>query len=405
MQKIGIVTSGFLPVPATKGGAVENLICNILSVNEERKEKEFYIFSVEDKEAIEESQKYKFTKFIFIKISKFAKIVDKLIYFISKCIFKKSNSHSYRFIIQRLEYLKKVSKLLKKNDYDKIILENHPTQYLALKFKKNFLKYKGKYYYHCHNEFVGEYSCKSIIEQTKNILCVSEYIKNKTMKALEMEEDKFVVFKNCVDESKFKRLFNEDKLEELKRKYNIRSDEVIFIFTGRIVPEKGVLELVKAIKLLKNCNFKLFIIGSSLNALKSKSKYEEEVENNILGLEDRIIFTGFIEYDKINLFYHIANVAIIPSIWNDPAPLTVIESITMGLPIITTNSGGIPEYVNSKCAIILDRNNELSTNIAKSMKYLIENKKEIEKMSKESNKLSKEMSKQIYYNRFIDILK
>ena len=64
---------------------------------------------------------------------------------------------SYRYIVQRLFFLNKVSKILKKENYDKIIIENHTSLFLSLKWKKNYKKYESKYYYHLHNEILNDY--------------------------------------------------------------------------------------------------------------------------------------------------------------------------------------------------------------------------------------------------------
>ena len=107
-MKVAIITSGFLPVPASKGGAVENLVMNLIRKNEERKEIDFTIFSVFDKDAQGESLKFNCSTFEFIKISKLISIMDKFIFFVAKKILKKENSQSYRYILQRLQYLKKL---------------------------------------------------------------------------------------------------------------------------------------------------------------------------------------------------------------------------------------------------------------------------------------------------------
>ena len=62
-------------------------------------------------------------------------------------------------------------------------------------------------------------------------------------------------------------------------------------------------------------------------------------------------------YDEIWKYYKIADVAALPSIWEEPAGLTMIEACAAGVPLITTNSGGIPEYVLCKYACVLERNN------------------------------------------------
>ncbi len=402
-KEIGIITSGFLPVPATKGGAVENLLVNMINKNEEEKKLNIAIFSIYDEQAVIESKKYKKTRFIFIKPNFVTQVLDKIIYFFAKNILKKKNSQSYRYILQRLEYLNKVSKMLKKEDFDKILLENHPTQYLALKWRKNYIKYNNRYYYHCHNEFPGEYGCHDIIIKTKNIICVSEYIKKCISKYLNCSEN-ISVLRNGIDEEKFKIDLSKEEIKKLKTKYNIKDNDIVLIFTGRVVPEKGVLELIKAVKNIKNDNMKLLIVGAALNALNAKSKYEEEVEKVLSDVKDKIIFTGFVNYTDIPKLYNIANIAVVPSIWNDPAPLTVIESLTCGLPVITTNSGGIPEYANDKCAIILKRDESLTKELEKNISKLINDKEKILTMSKESIKAAQKLTINNYYNDFLELI-
>ncbi|MCI9246361.1 MAG: glycosyltransferase family 4 protein [Clostridia bacterium] len=401
-DNIAMITSGFLPIPATKGGAVENLIVNILEENEVEKKFDFTIFSVYDEKAIEEAKQFENTKFIFIRINLICKWIDKVIYWFANNILKKKNSQSYRFIMQRLHFLNQISKNLKKNDYDKVLLENHPSQYLALKWRKNDKKYANRYFYHCHNEFSGKYGCDKVILETKKIICVSNYIKKALSSYLEMKEDKFTVLRNCVNEQKFSKTILEEESEKMKQKYGIQKEDIVFIFTGRIVPEKGVLELVKAVKQINHENFKLLILGSALNGIGIKNEYEENVKKNLKGIEDKIIFTGFINYNEIPKLYQIADVAVIPSIWNDPAPLTVIESITCGLPIITTKSGGIPEYANENCAILLERDDELVNNLAKAMEEMKSSKAKRESMAEESRKLAKELTKRNYYLNFVE---
>lgn len=402
-EEIGIITSGFLPVPATKGGAVENLIVNVLNKNEENQKMSLVVFSVYDKKAIEEAKKYKNTKFEFIKINCLVQVLDKVIYFFAKNILKKTNSQSYRYILQRLYYLNKVSKLLKKNEYDKVLLENHPTQFLALKWRKNYKKYAGRYYYHCHNEFPGEYGCHEIILRTKNIICVSEYIKNTLSKYLNMK-DNISVLRNGIDDTKFSIDLSVEEKNEIKKVYNIEENERVIIFTGRIVPEKGVLELIKAIKKVKSEKYKLLIVGASLNALESKSKYEELVESELFEVKNKVIFTGFVKYEEIPKLYKIADIAVMPSIWNDPAPLTIIESLTCGVPIITTKSGGIPEYAVNNSAVILDRDDNLIETMAKEIDSLLNDKNRREEMSLNGKKAAKKLTLDNYFENFVKLL-
>lgn len=405
MEKIAIITSGFLPVPASKGGAVENIVVNLLNENEKNNKMEFNIISIFDDISYNESKKYSKSKINFIKVNFLVKFLDKITFLIAKKVLKKENSQSYRYIFQRLYYLNKCSKILKKNDFDKVILENHPTQYLALKWRKNYLKYSGRYYYHCHNEFPGTYGCSEIIKSTKKIICVSNFIANSIANLMNMPSDKFIVLRNCIDVKRFSNELNFDEKRKLKEKYGIKDNEKILLFTGRITPEKGVKELVESLKNISNQNYKLLILGSALNELKTKTKYQEEIENIVQTISSKVIFTGFIKYEEINKFYSIADIAVLPSIWDDSAPLTVIESLVSGLPIITTNSGGIPEYATNGSAIIIERNKDLVENLSKSINLLLNDEAKLKEMSISAKKVSKDLTLNNYYNNFIDIMK
>ena len=318
-----------------------------------------------------------------------------------KNILKKKNSQSYRFLFQRLYYLKKVSEILKECDYDKILLENHPTQYLALKWNKNYKKYDGKYYYHCHNEFPGLYGCEKIIKNTKKFICVSDYIARYLKKYLGLEEKKFFVLKNGVDTKKFDKNLSEEEIIEMKKRYNIAGNDIVMLFTGRIVPEKGIKELLLALKKVKKENYKLIIVGTSLNSLNVKTKFEEELNLIVNDLKEKVIFTGFVNYDEIYKYYKLADFAVLPSIWDDPAPLTIIESLVSGLPIITTYSGGISEYASDDCAIFLEKDDELIENLSFEIRKIIENPEKLNSMRKKAILVSKHMNTKNFYNDFL----
>ena len=396
-MKIAVVTSGFLPVPASKGGAVENLIENVMKQNEKFADMEMTIFSIYDEKASQMIKKYKNSSAIFIKKNIIISIFDLIIFFFAKYIIKKKNSPSYRFILQRLYFFKKVSKFLKKNNYDKVLLENHPSQYLSLKLKNNYKKYAGKYYYHCHNELPSTYGFKDIMVNTKKFISVSQYRANTVIKYLGISADKSIVVRNGIDESKFNCKMSKIEKERIRKKYNIGKNDKIIIYVGRIVDGKGIMELLKALQKVNYKNYKLLLVGAALNDLKEKTNFELDVENEMKKLNGKVSSTGFVKYDEISKIYKISDLAIFPSTMPDSAPLTVIEAMTCGLPIITTSSGGIPEYANNKCAVILNIDNKLIDNIAKSIDKILSDDNRRRRMSKEAYNSSKELTIENYY--------
>lgn len=405
MEKVTIAMGSVFPVPATKGGAVENLVENMIKVQQHEKKIDLNIICAFDFEAVKKSHIYTNTKFHFIKINCLAKILDKLIALIANKVFKKKNVMAYSFICQRLLYYRKISQKLKQEECGKIILENSMGLYLSLKWNKNYLKYRGKYYYHCHNKVNKTFGCDDIIKNTNKFISVSNYMSKDLRDFLKnIELNKFATLKNVVDVQKFEKIVEDDEKRKIKEQLNIKDKDKIIIFVGRLTEEKGIRELLKAISNLKDLNFKILIVGSYFFNTTVKSEFENELEQLIKDNEQNIIFTGYINYDELYKYYNIADIAVLPSMWEEPAGLTIQEAEVCGLPIITTDSGGIPEYVNEKCAILIKRDKDLIKNLSKAISDILNDSQKINLMKEESIKISKKIKLDHYYYDLLNIL-
>ena len=219
-------------------------------------------------------------------------------------------------------------------------------------------------------------------------------IKNKT---------KFVILRNKVDEQKF-RSITEEQRKKFKVKYNIPDDHIIFTFSGRLNPEKGIKELLLAYKKARPKKSKLIIAGGYFFGSNLKSTFEAELAKISKDISKDIIFTGNIDYKDMPCLYAISDVMVLPSIWNDPAPLTVIESITAGKPLITTYSGGIPEYVDTNDAIILPIDNVLISNLTKAIIKIASQEQVRNKLAMAAKRESKIWTKVSFYNDFVRII-
>ncbi|OUL07523.1 spore coat protein [Sedimentibacter sp. SX930] len=405
-MKIAIITSGYLPVPAVLGGAVESLDDYLINENEKNHKCEFEIFTCYHPEAERIVNLKRNTNAEFTYTPLYIRILDKIIYHTAKDIFKKEKVMSYRYIFQRLHFISDVSKKLADNEYDKVIIENHASLFMVLKKRDNAKKYKERYYYHLHNEQRDFYGCEDIIRNCKKIMTVSSYISNSIKKELRIIEEKRIeVLRNCVNISRFGS--KEDKLRavELRKKYDIQENDKVVLFTGRLSPEKGIQELLLAFKQISDLDAKLVIAGGYLSGAEDvKSDYEKKLLELASSMMDRIIFTGFIGYDEMPSVYLMADIVVVPSIWNDPAPLTVIETISSGIPLITTNSGGITEYANSECAIILERNEMLVENLTKSIEMLLSDSNKRYEMSYSGKLISREWTVENYFKNFMHLI-
>ena len=342
--KILIITPGKLPVPATCGGAVENLIQQLLDDNEKNTNFEFTVFSLYEEKAFEYSKKYKYTKFIFIdgdtKKYKISRVIRYLINRLPGIYIGNSYIHLVK---------KEINKMSKKFDY--ILVENSPEYGLIVNSNNMIL--------HMHNDFlnIDTDMNKKILNKYIKVFSLSKYISGRIEEIDNSYKNIFTLYNGVNVE-----LFEKADDGDLKIKYGIEENDFVYLYTGRIVPEKGVLELVEAFNKCKLNNAKLVIVGN----LSSKKAYNKKLLKAKNG-NNNIIFTGAVSYDKIPMYYKLANAGIVPSTWEEPFALTVIEHLASGHPVIITNSGAMPELVNEKVAIIVQKDSNLINNLSNAL--------------------------------------
>lgn len=139
-------------------------------------------------------------------------------------------------------------------------------------------------------------------------------------------------------------IFNYDKvnlkdIEGIKQKYNIKKEDLVITFIGRLVKEKGIIDLLEAIHKLKLQNFKVFVIGDFHQSERDTSTYKviQHYKNN-----SNIIFTGAL--NNIRDYLYISDIFCLPS-YREGMPRSIIEAMAMKNAIIATNIRGCREEV------------------------------------------------------------
>jgi len=119
--------------------------------------------------------------------------------------------------------------------------------------------------------------------------------------------------------------------------YLIRKDLLnYFIFVGRLSEEKGITQLVDAFKLLDP--IKLIVLGDGPLKEELIIKLKNENISNVQ-------LIGYIKGEQKQLFISKSLALIIPSIWFEIGPLTAVESLSLGVPIIVNNVGATKEFL------------------------------------------------------------
>ncbi|MCG3256393.1 MAG: glycosyltransferase, partial [Candidatus Heimdallarchaeota archaeon] len=141
-----------------------------------------------------------------------------------------------------------------------------------------------------------------------------------------------------------------------------KSEKIRFGFIGRIIPVKGVHLIIDAFNKITNPEVELYIYGSS-----STENYLKDRATN-----PNIHFSGSYNNWEIADVLSEIDVVIVPSIWFENSPLVIHEAAIAKIPIITTNLGGMAEYVKDEVNGLLFERNNVNDLLNKILKFVNE---------------------------------
>ena len=382
-MNICLIMPNVFPVPATKGGATESLMTNLLKENEKKGLINFTCVSVSEEKAEEMSKNFKYTKFIYIKQKR-----DNLdLSFQTGDAFFKL-------------YMDEIKAKINPEEFDFIIIEGGDIsgyEYLLRDFPKE------KCLVHIHGVVLGNNNINKDLYY--KFLAISkftcEYIKQDGI----IKDDQIELLYNAIDITDFDKIISLEEKNKLREKFGIEKDDIVIMFLGRTIPEKGVKELIAGFKKVKNIDrCKLLIVGSANYGERVKTKYDEELEEISKDVQDKIKFTGYVENKDLYKIHNIADIAVVPSMFEELFGLVVVENMSSGLPLIVTKSGGMPEIVDDKCAFIIDRFEKFEENISEKLDYLIENPEIRKEMGKHAKERAKEFGLEKYLSNFYELM-
>lgn len=139
---------------------------------------------------------------------------------------------------------------------------------------------------------------------------------------------------------------DKNKLDTLRESLGLTDDNYVIGYTGRLVRDKGIAELVEAFEKLKDAgNCRLLLVGM----FEQRDSLSEDIKQRIIG-NPNIIYTGFVNED-MEYYYGLMDMYILPS-YREGLPTGVLEAQSMELPVVTTQvTGCIDSIVNGKTGI------------------------------------------------------
>ncbi len=178
-------------------------------------------------------------------------------------------------------------------------------------------------------------------------LGVSGHVKHILEKNYGMAEAHVGVLFNGVNVARFG-VPSPQKRTAFFEEFGIAPEKKLLVAAGYFIREKGFSDLLKAMARIRE------VRNDVLLMLVGDGPVEPELKAEVqrLKLEESVLFTGLrLDVDR---FMSASDAVIVPSIWQEPAGLVVVEAMATSRPVVASRVGGIPEYLEEeKCGLLV----------------------------------------------------
>jgi spore coat protein SA len=228
---------------------------------------------------------------------------------------------------------------------------------------------------HMHNSLLHPRSIKHLpaLKDIPVVFC-SEFLRKEVTSAYPNHFQKTHVVYNGADRDKFR--------AEGRKQKSVPQ----IIFTGRLIPNKGVHVLMDAMRILQSRGIeaKCTIVGGSAFGGSKPTQYVRKLERTRPSNTELI---GYRAGDELASLLRNADIFCCPSIWNDPFPMSLLEAMASGLPVVASKIGGIPEQLAYGGGILVPPNDKEA--LAAALQQLLEDASYRERLGKEALQASR----------------
>jgi len=190
---------------------------------------------------------------------------------------------------------------------------------------------------------------------------------------------------------------DESKRTEIKKKYNLKEDDKIILFVGRIAREKSIDKIIEALAIIKRkgiSKVKLLIVGRG----PAMDELKQLIQS--LGIEEEVIFTGAVSNEEIQHYYKMAYLFTITST-SESFGIVIIEALASGIPVLAVRAPGAVDILTDEVDGLLTENNV--EQFANALEKLIREPELREKLSHEALKTSKKYNIDIISEKMINL--
>lgn len=197
------------------------------------------------------------------------------------------------------------------------------------------------------------------------IVTVSNFSKEELIKYLNIRRNKITVMPNGVDHKKYYPTYDKFQIEQVKQKYHIKG--TYFLYLGTLEPRKNLIRVIRAYERLyrKKKNIPQLVLAGG------KGWFYESIFELVkkLQIEERVIFTGYVEEEEVPKLMCGSYAFLFPSLY-EGFGMPVIEAMACGVPVITSNTTSLKEIAEG-AAILVDP--QSISSIYEGMKKVLKN--------------------------------
>jgi glycosyltransferase involved in cell wall biosynthesis len=198
-------------------------------------------------------------------------------------------------------------------------------------------------------------SHQALVAQADAIVFCSEYLRDRFHRSVEFPAERTFVVHNGIHLEHFRDL----RGDVARRRWGIPAGDIVLVYAGAVVPEKGLHDLVAALARVSDRQRAHLVVagGSGLwqlpgDAPAGRSRYEVDV-HGATGRLPRVTWLGVVPAAEMPAVFAAADLCVCPSRWAEPFGTVTVEAMAAGRAVVAARVGGIPEAVEDGVTGIL----------------------------------------------------
>lgn len=171
---------------------------------------------------------------------------------------------------------------------------------------------------------------------------------------------------------------NEIDRNTLRKKLNIKGDEVVFCYTGKITEDKGIDLLVESSLRLMESYAKVRVLCLGAKNEDYFKLLEEKIENS--NFKENFIFLPAVHHDDLYKYYSASDVGV----WPKSCSISLLEAMSCEVPLIISDNSGVPQLIIENYNGFVYSEGDVEDLVSKMEQFLVKSKRKI--MAKNARK-------------------